>query len=1175
MLCSSCGADNRPGRKFCAQCGAPLALACSSCGARNEPNERFCGECGGPLAGQGAAATPAAVTAGERGTPGPPPAHPPAAERRLVSVLFADLVGFTTLSEHRDPEEVRELLSRYFDTARELIGRYGGLVEKFIGDAVMAVWGTPVAHEDDAERATRAALDLVDAVAALGSQVGAPDLRLRAGVLTGEAAVTMGAEGQGMVAGDLVNTASRLQSAAAPGTVLVGESTYHAASKAISFEDAGEHVLKGKELPVRAWRAVRVVSGRGGLKRAEQLEAPFVGREGELRLVKDLFHTTARERRPRLVSLMGIGGIGKSRLAWEFFKYIDGLAETIYWHQGRSPAYGEGVTFWALGEMVRMRARIAETDDPQSSRAKLRATLDEYVPDNEERRWVEPRLAHLLGLEGAPAGEREDLFAAWRTFFERVADKGAAVLVFEDLQWADSGQIDFVEHLLEWSRQSPIFILTLARPELQDRRTTWGAGQRNFTSVYLDPLSDEAMAQLLGGLVPGLPERITRQILERAEGVPLYAVETVRMLLDRGLLASRGGAYELKGDIERLEVPETLHALIAARLDSLSPDDRSLLQDASILGKTFTLQALSAVTAERAGLEPRLKDLVRKEMLVVDADPRSPERGQYGFVQSLIREVAYQTLSRADRRARHLAAAHYFESLGDEELAGVVATHYIEAYKATPQGPDAQALAARARDSLVTAAERAGSLGSHSQALAYLEEALEVTMDPEERSELWERAAEAAQQVTLFETAESYLRQAVEWHKSQGHRSAAARTTARLGRAVLSAGSVDTAIQILQDAAPEMADVEADASGVELHAELARAYMIKGDPPRTRQWADKALLAAERLDLLPIIAEALITKGVALAVAGQWRESIALLNGALMLAQQEGLPSQELRARANISNLMGVIDPGASVDMAVTGLDLARKLGLREWELFLLLNGAASAIHSGRWQWAMDSLRESYTEDIAPFYKMGFGCLQAILSALRGEREAAEAFLEATRPIAEGSDSPQDLAQLREAEGLVALTAGRLEQAVRTAREAARADPGGPEAIRAYTMGGRAAVWSGDRDGAVTALMGLEQTHVHGPWVTNSRKTLRAGIAALEGRRDEAVSIYQEAAAGWRALEAHFDFAMSQLDFATLNGPDETAALAAAEEAREIFTRLEAKPFLERLKPAVPVTQLA
>ena len=419
MHCPSCGTVNESSNKFCAECGARLTVTCPGCGLANGPTVKFCPECGTSLAG--APNGPATAAPGPLGSSPAAGRQEQAAERRLVSVLFADLVGFTSLSESRDPEAVRELLTRYFEVAREVIERYGGVVEKFIGDAVMAVWGAPVAHEDDAERAVRAGLELVDAVRALGEGVGHAGLSARAGVTTGEAAVTLGAQGQGMVAGDIVNTASRLQAIAAPSTVVVGEATYRAANRGIAFEQIGDQALKGKAFGVPAWRALRVVAQRGGAGRAQQLEAPFVGRDDEFRLLKELLHATSREGRARLVSIMGQAGIGKSRLAWEFLKYIDGLVEDVYWHEGRSLAYGQGISYWALGEMVRSRARILEADDSATSRTKLEAAVAEYVPDPADRRWVEPRLAALLGLDEAPAGQREELFAAWRTFFERIA----------------------------------------------------------------------------------------------------------------------------------------------------------------------------------------------------------------------------------------------------------------------------------------------------------------------------------------------------------------------------------------------------------------------------------------------------------------------------------------------------------------------------------------------------------------------------------------------------------------------------------------------------------------------------------------------------------------------------------------------------------------------------------
>ena len=454
-----------------------------------------------------------------------------------MSVLFGDLVGFTRFAEDRDrgggPGPAP---GRYFDLCREVISRYGGTVEKFIGDAVMAVWGAPVAHEDDAERAVRAALDLVDVVRTLAISNGGQPLQARAGVLTGEAAVTIGAVGQGLVAGDLVNTASRLQSVAPSGVVLVGEATRHATAEAIAYESAGERLLKGKAAPVPAWRALRVVARVGGVGRAEGLEAPFVGRDEQVRVLKDLLHATGRDRRLRFVTITGQAGTGKSRLAWELHKYIDGLAEDVFWHEGRSPAYGEGITFWALGEMVRKRAGLAEGDDHATTRARIAQTLLEYVPDVAERRWIEPKLLALLGIEEVGTLEREELFGAWRAFFEHVSDLGITVLVFEDLQWADSGLTDFIDHLAEWSVNHPIMIVALARPEFLDRQRSWGAGRRHFVAMSLDPLPDDAMGDLLAGLVPGLPGSARQAILGRAEGDPLYAVETVRKLLVDGRL---------------------------------------------------------------------------------------------------------------------------------------------------------------------------------------------------------------------------------------------------------------------------------------------------------------------------------------------------------------------------------------------------------------------------------------------------------------------------------------------------------------------------------------------------------------------------------------------------------------------------------------------------------------
>ena len=545
-------------------------------------------------------------------------------ERRLVSVLFADLVGFTSAAESVDPETVQALQRRYFAQARAVIERYGGTVEKFIGDAVMAVWGTPVAREDDPERAVRAALDLIEAVARIDHAGWERPLEARAAVMTGEAATTVGASGQGMVSGDLVNSASRLQAAAEPGWVLVDDATRGSTEASISFESAGDQALKGKQDAVSAWRAMGVLSGRAGAGRSTGLEPPFVGRASELHLLKELVQATGRESKARLVSIMGVAGIGKSRLAWELDKHIDGIAEDVYWHHGRSPAYGEGVAFWALGEMVRQRAGIAETDSVDVARQRLATSLDDFLPDPTERAWIGPRLAGLLGLDNAPTTERSDLFAAWRTFFERVAEHGTTVMVFEDIQWADQGLLDFIGSLVEWSRAHPILIVTLARPELLERRPDWGRGARSFTSLHLEPLEEGAMRELLAGLARDLPSALADRIVLRSEGIPLYAVETVRMLIGDGrLVPDADGVLRPVGDPGLLRIPDTLRGLIAARLDALEPEDRSLVQDAAVLGQSFTSESLAAISGlDRDVVEVRLAGLVRREVVAFDDDPK-------------------------------------------------------------------------------------------------------------------------------------------------------------------------------------------------------------------------------------------------------------------------------------------------------------------------------------------------------------------------------------------------------------------------------------------------------------------------------------------------------------------------------------------------------------------------
>jgi len=1154
--CSVCGAANERGKKFCGDCGASLTLACAQCGSANAPGTKFCGECGTPLTVAEASAAAART---------------PVAERRVVSVLFLDLVGFTTASETRDAEETRELLTRYFDLARTTIQRYGGTVEKFIGDAVMALWGAPVAQEDDAERAVRAALELTAAVTTLDAS-----LRARAGVLSGEAAVTLGAEGQGMVAGDLVNTASRIQSTAEPGTVLVGEATKRASEAAIAYDDAGEHVLKGKAEPVPLWRALRVVAGARGSLRSAGLEAPFVGRDRELRLVKELFHASADEQRAQLVLVNGIAGIGKSRLAWEFEKYIDGLARETFWHRGRCLSYGDGVAYWALAEMVRMRCGIVEDEDPTSARDKLRLSLSEYILDADERAWVEPRLAHLLGLEEGEAGDQENLFSAWRILFERLAEQSPTVLVFEDLQWADAGLLDFLEYLLDWSRGHPLFVLAVARPEFAEKRSTWGAGKRSFNSLYLDPLPAEAMGDLLTGLVPGLQDELRRRILERAEGVPLYAVETVRMLLDRGLLVREGNVYRPTGAVETLEVPETLQALVAARLDALTAEERRLVEDGAVLGKTFTKQGLAALTGLReTELEPLLAGLLRKEILSVQADPRSPERGQYAFLQDIVKRVAYETLSLRDRKTKHLSTAEFLLAAGGEEdeFIEVVAAHYVDALQAAPDAPDAAEIRESAREMLVRAGERAGSLAAHAEAQRSFERAAELADDPRVEAELFERAGMMARVGARGEEANRCFERAIALFDEAGATHPAARVEARLAEAMWDIGRLEEGLERMNRSFELLANEEPDADLATLAAQVGRFMFFGGQPELAMQRVESALELAESLLLPEVLAQALTTKAIILTSRARRQEGIALLEFALQTARDHDKPSAALRASYNLADCLGQANRFADAAETVReGLAHARRVGNRFWELSFL-GQLYPFLSLGEWDEALAMFAELPTDEWAgnrQAFSVG-PLVQATALGNRGRFDELERLLTAFEEMDRSGDE-QERSAYRSGVARFHLTSGRLAEALTAAEQAfaSRDHFGlGAEQIKeAFATAGEAALGLGD----VAKLRELIAfVDALSPGATNlfldaHAARFRAHLA-WDDDRAEGERLFRRSAALFRELSSPFPRAVVQVEHAerlAAAGEDGEAGTL-ADEARETFERLGASPWIARV----------
>ncbi len=1039
-------------------------------------------------------------------------------------------------------------------------------MEKFIGDAVMAVWGTPVATEDDSERAVRAALELVAAMPELH-----PALQARAGVLTGEAAVTLGATSQGMVAGDLVNTASRVQSAAEPGTVLVDEATRTAADAAVAFEDAGQHELKGKAEPVRLWRALRVVANRGGEGRSSGLEAPFVGRERELRIVKDLFHASAEDGRAHIVLVTGSAGIGKSRLSWEFEKYLDGLALTAWWHRGRCPSYGEGVAYWALAEMIRGRAEILENEGAEEARAKLSASVIEHVESPDDRDWVEARLAQLLGLADA-SYERDDLFAAWRLFIESLADEEPTILVFEDLQWADAGLLDFIEYLVEWARSKPIFVLGLTRPELAEKRPTFGTSTRGgFTGLPLEPLSTDAMEALLDGLVPGLPQEVRGAISARAEGIPLYAVETVRMLMNRGQLEQADGSYRVVGELDTLAVPETLHALVASRIDGLEPVERELVQNASVLGKTFVVEAIAAISeSSHDTVEPMLASLVRKEILFLESDPRSAERGQYGFLQDLVRHVAYETLAKRDRKARHLAAAEFFEdswSGRDQEVVEVVASHYVTALELDSEAADASELRTRACETLAKAGERAASLGASGEAASWFTRAADLTEDPQHFAALLAKAGNAARAHGDTDRAKETLLRAIALFEEADDRGAAARASADLAYGEFSTGKTREAIERMEQAYLTLQDEPPDANIAYFLSQLARWLFFAGRYELCDERNERAREIAEALRLQEVLSHSLNTKGLLELERGHLETSLALERHALAIAIENDLPDATMRGYINLSVTESRMGNYAEADaLTIRCIEIARRIGDREAEWFTIGNLAESYFLVGRWDEVMAMLDDLPTGLEAQ--ALGLHVQVAEIARHRGDVEAAREAFDRASAYAE-SASLQDRIVHISAEVSLLLVRGELEAAIALLERARSELAGHPEFFAIDLSIAETALELDDAARAAEALAAVDALPpgMVGPIVPAQAARLRARIEASSGDIHRAEENFKMAAAAFREYGMVFLLARTQFDhaewLASVGRYEDAAPLVA--EARETFERLRATPWLERV----------
>ncbi|HET9497119.1 MAG TPA: adenylate/guanylate cyclase domain-containing protein [Candidatus Limnocylindria bacterium] len=784
-------------------------VVCGTCGTENPAGSRFCNGCGSTL--------------GE-------PAAPAGESRKVVTVLFIDATSSTALGEQLDPESLRAVMTRYFDVMREVIEFHGGSVEKFIGDAVMAVFGVPTVHEDDALRACRAALEIHGRLVALDSEIQAErgaSVEWRMGINTGEVVAGDATAGQRIVTGDAVNVAARLEAAAAPGQILLGADTYDLIRNEVTAEPVDPLSLKGKAEPVPAWRLVAVTGAIG--RRARPLEAPLVGRRRPLRLLEDAFREAVEERVCHLFTVLGTAGVGKSRVVEEFIAPLGDQSEVA---MGRCLAYGHGITYWPVVEAIRGGAGIAETDSAQIADQRLRDVLS----DEPESNRVIAVIGHLLGLvESQPPAE--DIFWAIRRTFESMARRRPLVLVFDDVHWGEPTFLDLVDHIADWTRDAPILLIAMARPDLLEKRPGWAGGKRWVTTIQLEPLNEDESDELVVGLLGqvDLPDEVRTQIRRASEGNPLFVEELLGKLIDDGFLVHSGDGWAALGDLRSLAIPATIQALLAARLDGLGAEERTVIERAAVEGKVFHRGAVTELAPEpmRPQVRDRLASLMRMELVRPDHASFVGEEA-FRFRHLLIRDAAYQAVAKQTRSELHERFASWLERMAADrvgEYEEIIAYHLEQAYQYRVElgPPDAHAreLALRAGHLLGEAAVRADGRLDFAATSDLLERAIALLprADPGRRLLIGRLGAELLP-AGGGHRAQTLLEEALEDARAASDERTIAR--AELGLLIvrsstesIEGGRIVADAERIRDRLDELGDVE----GVQL-AELAGAFAL-------------------------------------------------------------------------------------------------------------------------------------------------------------------------------------------------------------------------------------------------------------------------------------------------------------------------------------------------------------
>jgi tetratricopeptide (TPR) repeat protein len=835
--------------------------------------------------------------------------------------------------------------------------------------------------------------------------------------------------------------------------------------------------------------------------------------------------------------------------------------------------------------VVRQRLGIAEEDTSEVAGAKLAQGVEHFISDPTEREYIAVRLGRLLGVpvdaDRPGALAREELFAGWRLFFERLATVDPVVVLIEDAQHADPGLLDFIDHLIDWARDLPIFVLVFARPELEETRPSFGVG-RNRATLTIDPLDDASMEALVDALVPGMPAAASLAITTHSEGIPLFAVETVRSLIDQDIVVPQDGVYRLVGEVSALSVPDSLHGLLAARLDALDPSTRALVADASVLGSAFPAEALVAVSglgedAVRTGLS----ELVRRDVMEVSADPLSPQRGAYRFSQEMLRQVAYDTLSRRDKKSRHLAvAAHLRATFANdgEEISEVVARHYLDALDAGPEDPDAGSIRSEALSALIHAGERSGRSGAPRGAAAAYASAATLAADdagsgsPTERARLaaglWERAAIAIEATGDLDAAVAHAESARRLYLDAGEPRAAARAQTLVGRNLRQAGRHREARAQLEEALTVLRP-EPDADTVAALADIAALENFSGGTESDRLSAE-ALALGQALDVdAALLARLLLSRGIAHSHTNHTVEALAYYREAARLAEQADAPAELSRALLNLADVLGASDPAGAADAGRAAAGHARRVGDLPRLGTSIANLVEALLELGNWDEA-DAVLTAAVEDDGLGDHDFIRATEGWLAGLRGDADRAGDVLASLTRLA-ASEDVQDQSDVVLLEALHASAGDRPIEALAHARVVLSYTDAlsiRNEHIRwAWPLAARTARALGD-NAASEELIALLDAHPSGhlPPLLRAERKLALACAAADVDHPNAAEALSDAISDVRQVGSPYHLAHALLDQAAYlsRSGDHATAATAAEEARTIATRLGCAPLVKR-----------